>query len=49
MIHRIETLIQDSELRIAMAASSREHIKPFNLAGILHQWQEIFDVLAPTR
>lgn len=48
MIHRIEALIQDRELRIAMAASSREHVKPFDLAGILHQWQEIFDILAPT-
>lgn len=49
MIRRIEALIQDRELRIAMAASSREHVKPFDLEGVLHEWREIFNILAPTR
>ena len=47
MIDRIEALMQDRELRIAMAASSRELIMPFQLEGIHHQWQEIFNDLAP--
>lgn len=48
MIRQIEVLIQNRELRIAMASRSREYMKPFALEGILHQWRELFSNLTST-